>query len=261
MTAFPAWGDLQFRPRHVTRDDVPLGQGQCDIRLQVDDEVEVGLRGDLVMIRTISGREPRDDGSECNAPLPRGDLRGFRFEVKDSRNEIRLLSEPDRRNDFTAVVRIRDTDSGYGRYHFRLTWAMTGTGEFRRDDDRRRYDDNDRRGGSGFAWNNTIHFAGQGRGAAEYNHAEPRPLSDASVDIDRGGRIVVSFRAEHGRNLVFNGVVIGRDLGRLKTDVSSEDGRLRGPMYLATDGRGNVTSITLEATDGRDRLRLNWDRR
>ena len=41
----------------------------------------------------------------------------------------------------------------------------------------------------------------------------------------------------------------------------SEDRRLRGPMFISVDDRQNVNAITLEATDGRDRLRLNWDRR
>jgi hypothetical protein len=36
---------------------------------------------------------------------------------------------------------------------------------------------------------------------------------------------------------------------------------MRGPMYLSLDNRRNVYRISLEATDGRDRLRLNWDRR
>jgi len=49
--------------------------------------------------------------------------------------------------------------------------------------------------------------------------------------------------------------------GRLKADVMSEDRRLRGPMYISVDRSQNVNSITLEATDGRDRLHLNWDRR
>src|SRR5579872_2348557 len=102
--ALPAVADTRFQVRRMTRDDVPRGKGQCDIRLQVDDQVEVSLRGDNVFVRTISGRDARDDGSECNAPLPRGDVAGFNFEVKDSRNEIRLLAPPDRRNDFAAVV-------------------------------------------------------------------------------------------------------------------------------------------------------------
>ena len=32
-------------------------------------------------------------------------------------------------------------------------------------------------------------------------------------------------------------------------------------LTTSLDGRQNVNSITLDATDGRDRLRVNWDRR
>ena len=69
--ALPALADTRFQVRRMTRDDVPPGKGQCDIRLQVDNEVEVSVRGDLVNIRTIAGRDARDDGSECNAPPAR----------------------------------------------------------------------------------------------------------------------------------------------------------------------------------------------
>src|SRR5215471_1416968 len=123
--ALPVLADTRFQIRRMTRDDVPLGRGQCDIRLQVDNEVEVEVRGDMVYARTISGQDARDDGSECNAPLPNRDLQGFHYEVRDSRNDIRLLAEPSRRNGFAAIVRIRDSSGGFGRYHFRLIWAMT----------------------------------------------------------------------------------------------------------------------------------------
>jgi len=32
-------------------------------------------------------------------------------------------------------------------------------------------------------------------------------------------------------------------------------------MWFSLDDRGNVNTVSIEATDGRDRLRLNWDRR
>src|SRR5215471_5910440 len=90
--ALPSMADTQFRVRQSTRDDIPFGKGQCDIRLQVDNEVAVAVYRDTVSIRTIAGRDARDDGSECNAPLPDRDLRDFNFEVKDSRGDIRLLN-------------------------------------------------------------------------------------------------------------------------------------------------------------------------
>ena len=41
----------------------------------------------------------------------------------------------------------------------------------------------------------------------------------------------------------------------------SDDHRLRGPMWITVDDRKQVDVVTLEATDGRDRMRLSWDRR
>jgi len=255
--ALPALADTQFRVRPMTRDDVPLGKGQCDIRLQVDHEVEVTVRRDMVFIHTISGRGAMDDGSECNAPLPGPGLQNFGFEVKDSRGEIRLLAEPSPRTDYAAIVRIRDSSGGLGRYHFRLTWAMTGAGYSQpRDFDTRP-------GGAppapGFSWNNTIDFHGEGRGIARVNGFE-QPLFRCTMNVDRGGRMVISFRTNRG-SMTFHGRVTSREGGRLRADVVSEDGRLRGPMLISTGVRDEINSITLEATDGRDRLHLNWDRR
>jgi hypothetical protein len=287
--ALPALADTQFRISRMTRTDVPPGKGQCDIRLQVDNEVEVSVHRDMVMIHTIAGRDARDDGSECNAPLPDRNIEGFNFQVMDSRNEIRLVAEPSRRNDFTAIVHIRDSAGGEGRYHFRLSWVIGGGAppddrrgfggpppeerrappEERRasggppPDERRGYGPppDEGRGGRGFSWNNTMDFRGQGRGASVLNNFPEQRLSDVTVNIDRGGRIVVSFRGDRGRPLSFTGTVIASEGGRLKADVVSEDQRLHGPMYISVDDRRNVYSITLEATDGRDRLRVNWDRK
>jgi hypothetical protein len=237
----------------MNRNDVPIGRGQCDIRLQVDNEVEVTVRGDNVLIHNIAGRDAYDDGNtECNAPLPDYPPANFNFEVKEQRGEIRLMQEPSRRNGFAAVVRIRDSSGGQGRYHFRLSWDMRIAEP--RGDERRP-------GPPGFSWNNTLDFRGVGRGVASLNGFEQR-LENVNVTIDRGGRVVVTFRgARGGRDLLFTGVVVGREEGRLRADVSSEDGRMRGPMQISVGDRENVNSITFQGGDGRDRMRLTWDRR
>jgi len=255
----------------MTRDDVPFGKGQCDIRLQVDNEVEVSLRRDTVFIHTIAGRDAYDDGnSECNAPLPDRDIRGFDFQVVESRNDIRLLAEPSRRNNYAAVVRIRDTSGGQGRYHFRISWQMTGGDDFGREGRGYQAPPPDRRGPGmpndrppvpGFSWNNVIHFDGVGRGQSVRSGFGAERLSAVNVDIDRGGRILVRFRTDNGRPLAFTGTVIGREGVQYKVDAMTEDRRLRGPMYLTLSSRDEVNTITFEGTNGRDRLRLNWDRR
>ena len=40
-------------------------------------------------------------------------------------------------------------------------------------------------------------------------------LQDVVVEIDRGGRVIVTFRAERrGRDLMFTGNIVGREEGR-----------------------------------------------
>lgn len=261
--ALPAQADSQFRIRRMTRDDVPMGKGQCDIRLQVDNQVEIAVRGDTVASHTLSGRDADDDGSECNAPLPNRDIVGFNFEVLDQRGEIQLLAEPSRRNNFSAIVQIRDSKGGQGRYHFRISWQMTGA-DYRPGNERPGFGrgDDRRPGPPGFSWNNTLSFRGNGRGSASMNDFGDQRLSSVTVDIDRGGRITVGFRGERNRNLLFNGTVLAREGGRLKAEVFYEDRHLRGIMFISVDDRRDeVEAITFEGGDGRDRMRLNWDRR
>jgi len=43
--------------------------------------------------------------------------------------------------------------------------------------------------------------------------------------------------------------------------VVSSDRRYRGPMFLSVGDRDNVNSISFEGGDGRDRMRITWDRR
>ena len=251
----------------MTRDDVPAGKGQCDIRLQVDGQVEVAVRGDLVSIKTLSGRDARDDGSECNVPMPTREFQGFNFEVIDKRGDIRLTAEPSRRNDYSAIVAIRDSAGGEGRYHFRLSWMIPGN-DFgrnpgsdrpptRRDDEFER----PRPGAGGFSWNNTVSFKGDGRGSAVLSGSGELRLGQVTVDIDRSGKLMASFRVDRGRPVNFTGQVLAQEDGRWKVDAMSEDRRLRGPMYISVDPRGQVNSVRLDATDGRDRMQLNWDRK
>ena len=266
--ALPGLADTHFQVRRTAPGDVPAGKGQCDIRLLVDKEVEVSVRGDAVAIRTISGRDARDDGSECNAPLPDRDVVGFNFDVVDSRKEVRLLGEPSRHNGFAAIVRIRDSASGEGRYHFRLVWTITASdyGRPGGGSDRspsRREDNFDRPpGGTGFSWNNNVSFHGKGQGTASMSDAGGLGLGEVAIEIDRGGKLVASFRTDGGgRPISFTGQVMASEGGRWKVDATTGDHRLRGPMYISVDDRQTVNKVTAEVTDGSDRMRLNWARR
>jgi hypothetical protein len=127
LAALPLLADTRFTVRRMPREAAPPGIGECDIRLQVDDQVEVVLDRDQVFIRTLSGQDARDDGSQCNVPLPGGEVPGFRFEIKEARtNDIHLVEGPSRRNGGKVIVRIHDGPGGFGRYLFRVTWSLEG---------------------------------------------------------------------------------------------------------------------------------------
>jgi hypothetical protein len=136
----------------MDRMDGPPGRGICEIRLQVDDTVEVSIDGDQVFMKTLSGRDGRDDGSVCNMPLPRREVAGFDFDVREKRGDIQLVEGPTRRNGGRVIVRIHDGPGGFGRYIFRISWALEGFAsppppmERRPDGDDRR-PDGDRRDG------------------------------------------------------------------------------------------------------------------
>ena len=131
LISIPLLGDSTFQVRRTTQRDIPFGVGQCDIRVVVDNETEVSLTGDMIHMRTLQGREGRDAGSECTAPLPQGSVDGFHFQVMAARGQVALLSQPSFRSS-GAVVRIRDTDGGEGRYYFRISWTEPGYNTDRR---------------------------------------------------------------------------------------------------------------------------------
>jgi hypothetical protein len=252
----------------MARNDVPLGKGQCDIRLQVDGEVEVSVRGEMVYIRTISGADARDAGSECNDPLPSRDVQNFQFESGRGRGEMRLLSPPSRGSNFAAVVRIRDHQSGQDRYEFRLSWAMTGAyqgggGDMRPPGPREEM----RPPGRGRGrpdWNDSVEFRGRGSGTYVRSNERRRLLYNAEVSLDQDGRVRVRFDTSTGGPLAFTGRITEASGGTITADVEAGDQTpgLRGPMIIELDDRRQVSSVAMEGAAGpRDTFRLHWQRR
>ncbi len=105
--------------------------GRCIIRVTIDDEADVELRGDRVRIWVIKGapgEDQRNPGSECNAPLPNRGIRNFRFRGVDGRGNVRLVQEPRDSNGNVAVVNIQDPKGGSEGYTYELTWESNGFG-------------------------------------------------------------------------------------------------------------------------------------
>lgn len=103
--------------------------GRCRVRVRIDDEADVELRGDTIRIHVIKGGPGRDEGTECNAPLPTsGNITNFRFRGIDGRGTPRLVQEPAARNYYVAVVNVQDPRGGDEGYTFDLSWTWDGGG-------------------------------------------------------------------------------------------------------------------------------------
>ncbi len=240
----PAYADTEFTAKQMMR-DVPHGKGQCDIRLLVDDTVEVSVQGDRIHLHTIEGHDAHDDGSECNSPLPTHEFGGFQFSAKEKRGEMKLNAPPSKSNGYAAVVFIHDNASGEGRYAFRLSWIMPPPAP-----------------PPSMSFNNTLHSTSKGGGSARLNDGQELALTGATVDADRGNKLFVVISFAGGSFAGFSGSVMSFDGSVMKADVAADDrfDGLRGPMYLYFDGQKQVFKIGMEATDGQERFTLKWDR-
>jgi hypothetical protein len=243
LLLLPAYADIHFIARPMTG-DVPHGKGQCDIRLLVDDAVEVSVHGDGIDVHNISGGDAHDNQSECSAPLPDRDFDGFQFSVKEKRNQIYLAELPSARNGYKAVVFIRDTAPGEGRYDFRISWKLPAPPP-----------------PPGMSFNNTVHSAAVGHGEARVDDRPALALTKGAVDFDRGGNILVVFDMPRGAPVSFRGTVMSWERGVMKADIAADErfDHLRGPMYLYFDGKKQIFKIELHATDGQQRLTLKWE--
>ena len=88
----------------------------------VDDALEIRIQGDRVEYRTLSGKVVRN----VRADLVRGGLprRDVQLVVTDvyGRGSVNVVQQPSSYNNYTAVIRVNDRQSGYGDYRFDVSW-------------------------------------------------------------------------------------------------------------------------------------------
>src|SRR6185312_16150575 len=144
LIAVAAQADVQFHARPMTNAKISAGEARCEIRLMVDQQVEVSLRGDTVSVHTLTGADARDSGSECSAPLPDRPVDGFKLKVEKRHGAVNLVAEPSARNSFTATAFIHNNGPAEQLYQLRITWLLPNPAP------------------PGMSLNNAIHYAGRG---------------------------------------------------------------------------------------------------
>jgi len=95
--------------------------GRMTWRGRVDDDVRIRIRGGTADVETIGGTEYNDGQPNFFNSLPNRRVT-VRLTNKRGRGEIFIEQQPSRENDFTAIVRIRDTRGGASEYEFELSW-------------------------------------------------------------------------------------------------------------------------------------------
>ena len=95
--------------------------GRMTWRGRVDDDVRIRIRGGSADVETIGGTPYSDSQPNFINSLPNRRVT-VRLTAKRGRGEIFIEQQPTRDNDFTVVVRIRDSRGGASDYEFELQW-------------------------------------------------------------------------------------------------------------------------------------------
>jgi len=108
-------------------------QGNMEWSGTVDDRVNLIIRGRNVRVDTLSGRQygngRYDFGRDWDDRRSRDRDRDDRWEssrasVKklDGRGDVRIVQQPNRRNNYTTIVQITDKKGGPDRYRILVDW-------------------------------------------------------------------------------------------------------------------------------------------
>jgi len=104
---------------------VKAQSGSMEWRGTVDDRVQVVIRGRSATVNTISGSSYNDDRSNFNGGGGRWvNGRNYHASVnkQNGRGKVRIVQQPNRRNNYTTIVEVDDSKGGADRYRFRVTW-------------------------------------------------------------------------------------------------------------------------------------------
>ena len=118
--------DVQVRLGKQPGWDPRAREGRCEVRMWVDHQAELRIRGDVISVRTLEGARSYDEGSRCSQPLPYNSISDFQIRQIAGRNRVNLVQQPNRMNNFSAVLSINDDQGGGDHYAFELSWRSQG---------------------------------------------------------------------------------------------------------------------------------------
>lgn len=97
------------------------GTGMMNWSGTVDDRVQIIIRGRSVSTRTLSGQRLGNGRYNLSSPLPNRSV-NVKVDKTDGRGSVRVIQQPSRNNNYTAIIEIRDSSGGRDNYAFQLEW-------------------------------------------------------------------------------------------------------------------------------------------
>jgi hypothetical protein len=95
---------------------------------RVDHQVHIVMRGRSVSIRRVGDNERGGGQPRVASVLPRENGR-IVVNVRRGRGDVDVIQQPNARNGYTAIVRIRDDRSGADQYQIAVAWRPQGRGQ------------------------------------------------------------------------------------------------------------------------------------
>lgn len=101
--------------------DTPHRTGRMTWRGRVDADVRIRIRGGTADVETLGGTPYYDAQPNFENSLPNRRVT-LRVTKNRGRGEIFIEQQPSRENNFTAIIRIKDSRGGADNYQFTLEW-------------------------------------------------------------------------------------------------------------------------------------------
>lgn len=97
------------------------GVGRLHWSGAVDDQADIRIQGGRVDNVNVTGNGLRNVQANLSGQLPRQDV-ALRVDKRQGRGSVTVVQQPSAWNNYTAVIRIRDTRSGADYYDLDVTW-------------------------------------------------------------------------------------------------------------------------------------------
>ena len=88
----------------------------------VDDVVELRIRQKRVTVRTVSGTTYNNGSYNFDGGGMNRNSDNVSVDREDGRGKVYIVQRPNRRNNYTTIVRIEDKKGGADKYRIRVSW-------------------------------------------------------------------------------------------------------------------------------------------